>query len=142
MIGTAGLPPTVAPGATSRVTPLWPPIRAPSPIDKMSGDPDLPADGDEITQLAGRAGDAGLRRNDTVPAHHDVVGDLHQIINHRAGADNRVRPCAAINGAELAPISTSSPMITRPSCGIFTKPDGSGAKPNPSWPMRARRDRA
>ena len=36
----------------------------------------------------------------------------------------------------LAPISTSSPMITRPSCGTLTGPFGSGAKPNPAWPMR------
>ena len=36
----------------------------------------------------------------------------------------------------LAPISTSSPITTRPSCGTLTGPCGSGAKPNPAWPIR------
>src|SRR5438874_512238 len=36
----------------------------------------------------------------------------------------------------LAPISTSSPMTTRPSWGILTGPSRSGAKPKPGCPMR------
>ena len=36
----------------------------------------------------------------------------------------------------LAPISTSSPIRTRPSCGTLIGAFGSGANPNPSWPIR------
>src|SRR5271156_356061 len=51
---------------------------------KRPGDSGLTADGDEIAQ-AGRAGNAALRHHDAAAPQHHVVGDLHQIINHRAG---------------------------------------------------------
>src|SRR5207245_129981 len=37
----------------------------------------------------------------------------------------------------LAPISTSSPITTRPSCGTLIGAFGSGANPHPSCPIRA-----
>ncbi len=37
----------------------------------------------------------------------------------------------------LAPISTSSPMTTLPSCSIFSQRPWSGAKPKPSAPITA-----
>src|SRR5579859_7148557 len=53
---------------------------------KMARNPDLTSDYDEITQLR-TAGNTGLGRHDAASAEHDVVTDLHQIINHRSRTD-------------------------------------------------------
>ncbi len=46
-----------------------------------------------------------------------------------------VSPIAPRSTVVFAPISTSGPMTTRPTCGIFSQAPPSGAKPNPSAPM-------
>src|SRR5262245_64966022 len=46
-----------------------------------------------------RARDADMTGNDAMPPNHDVVPDLHQIINFRAFADNRVVEGPAIDAA-------------------------------------------
>ena len=89
---------------------------------------------DEVAELR-RAGDAALRHDHAMAADEDVVGDLHEVVDLGALADDRVRK-APRSTVELAPISTSSPMSTRPICGTLTWPLALMAKPNPSCPMR------
>ena len=97
----------------------------------------LPAHDDEVAKL-GRTRNTGLGHDHAMPADHHVVPDLHEIINFRALADHRVLK-APRSIAVLAPISTSSWMMTRPICGTLRWPRGPMAKPNPSWPIASRR---
>src|SRR5215472_6942417 len=55
----------------------------------MPGEPALPADHDVVVEPRAPR-DADLPRQDAASAEHHVVPDLHQIINHRAGADHGV----------------------------------------------------
>ena len=89
----------------------------------------LAADLNEVLEDSG-AGDAHLGDNDAAAAQPHVVSDLDQVIEARAGADPR-------SMVVLAPTSTSSSTIARPSWGMLRKPDGVVAKLNPSWPIRA-----
>ena len=62
---------------------------------RAAADPDmsiqggLPPDLDEILK-DGRTRNTGLADDDATPAEHNVVSDLHKIIEARAGADHRV----------------------------------------------------
>src|SRR5262245_9584356 len=58
----------------------------------------LPAHDHEILELRGPC-DADLARKHTMPSDHDVVPDLHEIINFRALADHRVLEGAAVDAA-------------------------------------------
>ena len=98
-----GLPHTVSPAGTSRITPLLAAIRAPSADAQMTGEPCLSPDHDKIIE-PGASRDADLTGQDATTTENDVVPDLHQIINHRARADHRVVPGAAIDrgiGADI-----------------------------------------
>src|SRR5512136_3075350 len=57
----------------------------------------LAAHDDEIAKF-GRAGNACLRDDHAVPSDHDVVPDLHEIINFRALSDDGVLKSPAIDG--------------------------------------------
>src|SRR5262249_42421091 len=52
---------------------------------------------DVVAEL-GRAGDAALGHDDAMPSDHDVVGDLHQVVDLGAVADHRVSERAAVDG--------------------------------------------
>jgi hypothetical protein len=63
----------------------------------------LPSDLDEVLD-DGRTRNAGLANDHATPAEHNVVSDLHKIIETRAGADHRVSHRSSINrriGANL-----------------------------------------
>src|SRR6185312_14797389 len=77
---------------------------------------------------AGAAGDDGVRADAHVVGDHDEVVELHALL------DDRVVDGAAVNG-RVAPISTSAPMRTLPTCGTLTQLPRSGAKPKPSPPI-------
>src|SRR5271154_1648509 len=69
---------------------------SPAANDEMPAQADLTAYHDMIAEL-GAAGDAYLRDQDAATSNLDVVPDLHEIINHGAGADDRVRSGAAVD---------------------------------------------
>ena len=62
----------------------------------MAGQTDLAGNHDEIPELCA-PGTSRLGNKDATPTEHDVVTDLHQIINHRTRADDRIRPGTAID---------------------------------------------
>mgnify|MGYP001552958627 CR=1 FL=1 len=69
----------------------------------MAGKPALAADHDKIAEF-GAARNAHLTGENAAAAENDVVPDLNQIINHRAGADHRIVARAAIDrriGADI-----------------------------------------
>src|SRR5439155_26812160 len=75
----------------------------------------LAAHDHEIPQLGG-AGDAHLTDDHAMPAHHDVVPDLHEIINFRAFADHCVLQRPAIDtavGADLHVVLDDDPTDLR-----------------------------
>ena len=67
------------------------------------------------------ARDAALGDHDASATEPDVVGDHHQIVDLAAAADHVSAPLPR-SIVVLAPISTSSPMSTRPSCGTLSWP--------------------
>ncbi len=113
--GTAGLPPTVSPAATSRITPACAAMRAPAPMRRWPVKAALPAHDDEILQH-GTSGDAGLRHDHAAAAEADVVPYLYQIINPAARPDHRIRPGAAVDGgigADLDVVADDHPAELR-----------------------------
>ena len=56
---------------------------------KMPGHRRLPPDANEILKH-GRTRNTDLCDDDTTPAEDDIVADLHEVIETRAGADHRV----------------------------------------------------
>ena len=81
-------------------------------------DADLAGDHDVIARAA-RAGDAHLADEQVVPADPAVVADLHEVVDLGAFAD-RVAWNVPRSIVVQAPISTSSPISTWPSCGTLT----------------------
>src|SRR5690242_11381006 len=64
---------------------------------QMAGESRLPSD-HHIIAKPGAARNAHLRDDNAAAADLHVVPDLHEIINHSARADDRIRPRAAIDG--------------------------------------------
>src|ERR1700733_4730578 len=81
----------------------------------MTRKPGLAAYHNEIADL-GAAGNPGLRGQDTTAAKHDIVADLHQIIDHRARPDHGIVPGAAIDrgiGADVDVVADDNPAELR-----------------------------
>lgn len=83
-----------------------------------------------------RARDPDLRSNHAMPPDPEVVRNLNEV-SIFVPSPMTVSPTLPRSIVLLAPISTSLPIVTRPSCGTFTCPDALIAKPKPSWPVRA-----
>ena len=95
--GRARRPAMRAPAATSWVGCAVPAIWAPVPDLDVADGARLAAHDDEIAEL-GRARNADLPDDHAMPADDDVVPDLHQIINFRAFADDRILKGPAVDG--------------------------------------------
>ena len=103
---------------TWSATPTCPPITTKSPSSQLPRDADL-------------------RDHDAMPAR--AVRCAQSAPDYRSWCLRR-SPCRrARRGRSVvpAPISTSSWMITRPSCGILAWPLRLEAKPKPGWPIWA-----
>ena len=77
----------------------------------MAGETSLPSDHDKIVELC-TSGNSDLTGKNAAPPEDDVVPDLDQIINHRAGADNRVIPGSPIDrriGADIDIVANDDP---------------------------------
>jgi hypothetical protein len=73
-----------------------------------------------------------------VGADADVVTDLDLVVQLDAILDDGIAEGPPRSIVVPAPTSTSSPIRTRPVCGIFTQADSSSrAKPKPSAPTTA-----
>src|SRR5215469_4053969 len=72
---------------------------------QMARHPGLPSD-HHIVAEPRAAGNPDLRHHDATAADLHVVPDLHQIINHGARADDRIRPSAAIDRRVRADLDT------------------------------------
>src|SRR4029077_403497 len=86
----------------------------------------LTANHDTVAKL-GAAGDADLGYEDTTAPDLHVVPDLNQIINHRAGADDRIRAGTPVDrgiGADFHVILDDDPAELR----HFHDPFGIGGK--------------
>ena len=82
---------------------------------QVAGEPGLPSHHDKIAE-PGAARDADLAGQDAAAAEHDIVPDLHQIIDHRARADDRVMPRAAVDrriGADIDIVADHDPPELR-----------------------------
>ena len=93
-------------------------------------------------------GNADLAGQDAAPSEHDVVADLHQIINHRAGADHSIVTRAAVDrgvGADIDVVADDDPAELRDldrSGPIGSKAETGLADPNPRMQHDARPDHA
>ena len=70
-------------------------------------------------------------------ADHDVVGDLHQVVDLGALADHRVRQRAPVDrgvGADLHVVADDDAADLG---HLHAALGATMAKPKPSWPMRA-----
>ena len=106
-----------SPRRTSLITPELAPIMRPVADVDVIGHADL-AGHDDVVPGRGRAGDADLADEQVVPADLAVVADLHQVVDLGA-APMRVAWKVPRSMVVPAPISTSSPISTVPSCGTF-----------------------
>src|SRR5437764_3619967 len=133
-IGTAGLPQTVSPAATSRINPALAATRAPSPIVRWPAKPACPP---AITKSPSLV----LPEIPTCPARiqprpSTTLCPICTRLSIIVPGPITVSCPEPRSIVVLAPISTSSPITTRPSWGILTGPSRSGAKPKPGCPMR------
>jgi hypothetical protein len=81
----------------------------------MAGETSLPSDHDKIIEPC-TSGDAGLTGENAAPPENDVVPNLDQIINHRAGPDNGVIPGSPIDrriGADIDIVANDDPSELR-----------------------------
>ena len=133
-----------------------------------AGTPATCSPGADVLRHGGLGADDGARAQPHVTGGAGLSGHHHAVLEHRAAGDadlrgeqhvpadlaRRARPardcrsscrrrCASRRPpgrsiVEFAPISTSSSITTRPTCGIFScVPSGRRAKPKPSLPMTA-----
>src|SRR6266851_4957393 len=134
-IGTAGAPQTVSPAPISRITPDCAAIRAPLPISRWPAKPACPPTMTKSPNLV-------LPEIPTCPARtqprpRTTLCPICTRLSIIVPGPITVSCPEPRSIVVLAPISTSSPMITRPSCGTLTGPPGSTtANPNPGWPIR------
>ena len=91
---------------------------------------------DDVIAGFGAASDARLGDEETVFTDFDVVAEMDEVVDFRPPADFR-RTQGCIIETVQAPISTSSPRVTLPICGIRVCLPFSVAKPKPSPPMTA-----
>src|SRR3984957_4094313 len=132
--GTAGDPITVSLGATSSINPACAPIRARAPIFKCPANRACPPPMTKSPSLA-------LPEIPTCPARMQPrpsttlcpICTRLSIIVPGPITVSCPEPRSIV---VFAPISTSSPTITRPSRGTLIGPLGAGAKPNPACPIR------
>ena len=85
---------------------------------EVAGQADLAGEDHVVAQL-GAAGNADLRDDEAMLAHGHVVRDLDEVIDLRACADNGRARARRDQSVTLAPISTSSRMITLPIWGTL-----------------------
>src|SRR5439155_24199182 len=93
---------------------------------QMAGETGLPSYHDKIAEF-GAAGDPDLSGQDAAPAEHDIVPDLYQIIDHRAGPDHLIVSRAAIDrrvGADINVVADNDP----PELRDFNRPLSVGCK--------------
>ena len=133
----AGMPATCWPASTSFVTAdLAPTTRAAAEVD-VAGRARLPRH-DHVVVEHGAAGDADLRGQQHVAADLARRGRSARGCRSSCPAPMRVSPIAGRSIAECAPISTSSSITTRPTCGnLLVRAVGRRANPKPSLPMTA-----
>ena len=82
------------------------------------------------------AGDSHLGGNQRILADHDVVRELHEIVDFGAAANHGFSESCAVDrsiGADFHIVPTS----TLPACGILTRAAPAPANPNPSAPITA-----
>lgn len=85
-------------------------MRAPADA-KMAVDSALASDRDEVFDCR-RSGDADLRGEKTLTSDFDVMGDLHEVIDFRAAADDGVTAAATVDrgvGPDLDIVSDDDP---------------------------------
>src|SRR6266446_2723576 len=132
--GTAGKPPTVAPASTSRITPAFAAMRAPLPMFRWPAKPACPPAMTKSPSFVLPEMPTWETRMQPRPTTTLCpICTRLSIIVPKPITVSCPDPRSIV---VLAPISTSSPITTRPSCGTLTGPPASGAKPKPAWPMR------
>ena len=95
----------------------------------MSGEAALASNHDEIVEFRASR-DADLTGENAAATENNVVPDLDQVINHRAGTDDRIVPGSTINrgiGADIDIISDQDP----PKLRDFYRAFGVRRKPEP-----------
>ena len=83
--------------------------------------------------------DTHLAANNAISPKPDIVRNLHEVIENSPRSDYGVTG-RTWSTAQFAPISTSSSIMTRPSCGMRNRPFAVGTKPKPCPPLLTGRD--
>jgi hypothetical protein len=89
--------------------------------------PRLPRHHHAVLQ-GGAAGNADLGGEQRIATDLHAVRHHHQVVDLGAGADPRPPPPQADRPSNWRPISTSSSMTTRATCGIFSCPPSAAAR--------------
>ena len=114
-------------------TPVFAPSITPSPTSRCPASPDCPP---IITRFPIRALPAiPTWAAITVSRPISTLCPTWIRLSSLVPGPTRVTPSAARSIVVFAPISTSSPISTVPTCGIFRYPCGVGANPKPSLPI-------
>ena len=131
----AGMPLTRAPDGTSSWTMLATPTVTSSPSVRCPSTPDFAA---SVVRWPSRLNPATpLYATSKLSAPMSAAWPICTKLSSFAPRRTNVSPSAGRSMQLLAPTSTSSSTIARPTCGIFTLPSGVGAKPKPSLPTTA-----